>query len=246
MKLKRPNEIRGKNILAFGAHPDDLEFYAGGTLAKLSKNNRVKIVMATSGENGGDEVDLARIRKKEQYRAAKVLNIREVKFLNQKDGDLSNANNLKKLVGDEVYRYRPDVVFSFDPWNMNQLHPDHRALSEIVFDSVINSSFKINNVSVERMYLFDSLYVNYIEDISNYWKIKLIANKKHKSQIKEFKNGWREKERILSKLAKIYGKSIGVDFGEGFRLLNLDPNKRYLENSYMSINSSKIFSPLSF
>lgn len=121
----------GRTLLVFTAHPDDLEWWAGGTVALLARRNRVILVLGTSGDagNGGLQSDLGRIRERLQSEGAAVLGLADVIFLRHPDGGLASAGGYPGEVLDLVRRYRPDAVITFDTEREGPVyhHEDHRA-----------------------------------------------------------------------------------------------------------------------
>src|SRR3989338_3401862 len=114
-------EPREMNVLAIGAHPDDIEFGCGGTLLKYNdKSHKIFLLILTKGEFGGDP----HIRTREQEAAADFLGSKDLFWGGFKDTELvGNAQLISKL--DEVLRaVRPDVVF-LNYWD--DVHQDHRS-----------------------------------------------------------------------------------------------------------------------
>ena len=122
---------QGKTFLVFVAHPDDAEWWAGGTLGMLSQHNAVILVLGTSGDagNGGLQSDLGQIREALQERAAKVLGYTDVVFLRHPDGHLAEAKQYPGEVGDIIARYAPDGIVTFDTEKEGPVyhHVDHEA-----------------------------------------------------------------------------------------------------------------------
>ena len=89
-------------MLGVFAHPDDPEFGAGGSMAKLAKDGaEVTYVIVTDGSQGGEDPkqkdsELVAIRQREQRAAAKVLGIKKVEFLGYKDGHLASDLKLRR------------------------------------------------------------------------------------------------------------------------------------------------------
>lgn len=82
-------------VLAFTAHPDDLEIFMGGTLRLLSaRGSHVTVVDVTDGEKGVNITNLARIRRQEQRRAADVLQVSDLRFLHLPDLNLTKVKAL--------------------------------------------------------------------------------------------------------------------------------------------------------
>ncbi len=126
------------DLLAFGAHPDDVELTAGGTLAKAVRQGyAVGIVDATRGELGTR--GSATVRAREAARAAKMLGARVRENLGLPDGHLSAASDGLKRVVEALRALRPRVVIA-PYWESR--HPDHRALAFLVRDAVFLAGVK--------------------------------------------------------------------------------------------------------
>lgn len=118
-------------VMAVVAHPDDLEYFAGGTLARLiERGARVTAVVATDGEKGGRRRDLARIRRGEQRRAAEILGYRRVLFLGLADRGVRNDAGLRNRLSRVLASEHPQIVFTFDDGYplLPYIHPDHQAV----------------------------------------------------------------------------------------------------------------------
>jgi LmbE family N-acetylglucosaminyl deacetylase len=133
--------------MAVLAHPDDESLGFGGALAKYAAEGvETYLVTATRGERGwtGDPADypgptaLGRIREAELRAAAKVLGLREVRFLNYIDGDLDQANPAEATakIARHLRRVRPHVVLTFDPQGAYG-HPDHIAICQLTTAAVL-------------------------------------------------------------------------------------------------------------
>jgi LmbE family N-acetylglucosaminyl deacetylase len=130
--------------LAIGAHPDDVELQAGGTLAGwAARGVHVELACFTAGEKGSADPDtdpdeLARRRRAEAGAAARALGASgAVHFLGAVDGELEVTMTLRLAVARLVRTVRPDVVVGHDPWRRWLLHPDHRAAGLLTVDGVI-------------------------------------------------------------------------------------------------------------
>ena len=142
-------------LVAIFAHPDDESLGAGSTLAKYAAEGvEVYLICATRGERGwsGDEKDnpglttLGRIREEELNRAAKILNIKKVYFLDYMDGDLDHATSQEAVdkLAAIIRDIRPQVALSFGPEGAYG-HPDHIAISQFSSAACIragDNSFK--------------------------------------------------------------------------------------------------------
>ncbi len=133
-----------ERALAVGAHPDDIEFGAGATLARWAEAGcEVSLLVCTDGSKGTWDVDadtaaLVATRQAEQRAAAAALGATgEVVFLGRVDGDLVVDREAVSEVARQVRRLRPDVLLGHDPWRRHRLHPDHAAAGRIVVEALV-------------------------------------------------------------------------------------------------------------
>jgi N,N'-diacetylchitobiose non-reducing end deacetylase len=125
-----------KRILVFEAHGDDMEFFAGGTIAKFADaGHDVTVVVATDNDKGSFELtadELRALRDGELNGAAGVLGVARVVPLGYSDGDLAYDATPRVLRGQFmrlIRELRPDIVFTWDPFTPYEGHPDHRAVA---------------------------------------------------------------------------------------------------------------------
>src|SRR6185503_5868903 len=116
--------------LAVAAHPDDVEFGCGGTLAKWAAEGcEIAHLICTDGSKGSwdpseDVARLVAVRQDEQRAAARALGGGEVVFLGWTDGELEAGVQQRWQVAYWIRRLQPDVVLGHDPWRRYRLHPD--------------------------------------------------------------------------------------------------------------------------
>lgn len=197
--------MKKRTIIAFGAHPDDLEFGCAATLMIFTKAGyEVIYVIATGGENGFKVKSLSgtervNIRKKEQMAAAEIAGVKNIVFLGFKDGFLQYDDSVREKITLLIKEYKPEIVFSFDPANLdfdniNLHHRDHRNLAAAVFDSVFAAKNDFifpdkNGVHrVDKIYFFGTNKPDSEFDISEYMELKLSMLKCYKSQFPNFVN----------------------------------------------------------
>jgi LmbE family N-acetylglucosaminyl deacetylase len=136
-----PEDKRIKSALCIVAHPDDIEFYCAGTVVKLTDRGvPVSFVLATSGDKGTKDADLAsadlaRTREAEQEAAARLLGAGEVVFLRHPDAELVESLNLRGELVAAIRRFRPDLLLTFDPTPGYRYHPDHRVVGRVALDA---------------------------------------------------------------------------------------------------------------
>lgn len=130
--------------LAIAAHPDDVEFHCGATLARWSRQGTVvHHLICTDGSKGtwDPDADLGALvarRQAEQRAAAAALGATgEVVFLGAVDGELTADRATLERVVLEIRRLRPEVVLAHDPWKRYRLHPDHRTAGQLSLDAVV-------------------------------------------------------------------------------------------------------------
>jgi LmbE family N-acetylglucosaminyl deacetylase len=130
--------------LAIGAHPDDIEFGAGATLAKWAAAGCELVhLVCTDGSKGSwdpdeDQARLVASRQDEQRAASRALGgSGECIFLGWPDGELECGLRQRWEVAHWIRKCRPDVVLGHDPWRRYRLHPDHRNAGFLATDGIV-------------------------------------------------------------------------------------------------------------
>lgn len=219
-------------VVGFAAHPDDLEFTSTGTLSKLRKSGyEINYVIVTNGENGfkvnskWEPKERIEIRIREQLEVARKLGVNEVVFLDYSDGYLTYTEELRSQLVGIIKKYKPQIVFSFDPSNrdydnLNLFHRDHRVLSEVVFDACFAAKNKLmypgQPHQVEKVYFYGSNNPNHYEDITKSIDFKLELLACHQSQFPDFK---KVADFVKNKLSKGTKK---FKYSEAFRILEVE------------------------
>ncbi len=135
--------IRPGRALAIGAHPDDIEFGCGGTLAKWAgTGTEVHLLVLTDGSKGSwdagaDLAELVATRRTEQRDAARMLGAVDVHFLGAVDGELVASAPFRAEICRLIRQLRPDAVLGHDPWKRYRLHPDHREAGVLTVDAIV-------------------------------------------------------------------------------------------------------------
>src|SRR5580700_9624243 len=179
--------------LAVGAHPDDIEFGCGATLAKWAAAGcRVHHLVLTDGSKGTwdssvDSGGLTKVRKQEQQEAAVILGGGDVTFLDVVDGDLDSGEDTRRRVCDVIRRVRPDVLLGHDPWRRYRLHPDHRHAGWLVTDGLVaarDHKFFPSSGEAHRpthLLLFEPDVPNHVENVAGHVDKKIAALLAHRS-----------------------------------------------------------------
>lgn len=181
--------------LAIGAHPDDIDFGCGGTLAKWSAAGcAVTELVLTDGSKGSwepsvDRVALIALRQEEQRAAAAALGARDVVFLGHVDGELTCGLAERAEVCRVIREVRPDVVLGHDPWKRYRLHPDHRHAGFLAVEGIVAARdphfFPEQGLSPHRptaLLLWEADQVDHLEAIEGFLAAKLAALLAHRSQ----------------------------------------------------------------
>ena len=219
-------------VLVVAAHPDDPEFLAGGTIARLAKEGReIAYVIVTNGNKGSSDRNvtseqLMPIREAEQRHAARVLGVGGVQFLGYEDGELEDTRDLRRDVTREIRRWRPDLVITLNPYrtydNFPGWHRDHRTTARVVLDCVYplardHLSFPellpdYEPHKVREVYTVQWEQPRLVIDITDTMDLKLEAIRCHASQVSDFKAF---EDRTRNRAATI-GKGSGYSYAEGF------------------------------
>jgi LmbE family N-acetylglucosaminyl deacetylase len=182
--------------LAVGAHPDDIEFGCGATLAKwVARGCAIHHLICTDGSKGSwdpdeDRARLVALRQEEQRQASRSLGGQgHVAFLGWPDGELESGVRQRWEVAFAIRRVRPDVVLGHDPWKRWRLHPDHRHAGFLVTDAVVAARdphfFPEQGEAPHRpsaLLLFESEEPDHYEEVGDFLAPKLEALLAHRSQ----------------------------------------------------------------
>jgi LmbE family N-acetylglucosaminyl deacetylase len=186
------------SALAIGAHPDDVEFGCGATLAKWAAAGCVvHHLVCTDGSKGTwnpnqDLIELVAQRHDEQRAAAKALGATgEVVFLDWPDGELESGLRQRWQVAYWIRRLRPEVVLGHDPWKRYRLHPDHRHAGFLAVDGVVAARdphfFPEQDIAHHRpaaLLLFEADEPDHVEPADDEAAArKLAALEAHRSQL---------------------------------------------------------------
>jgi LmbE family N-acetylglucosaminyl deacetylase len=186
------------SALAIGAHPDDVEFGCGATLAKWAAAGcAVHHLICTDGSKGtwnpdADVAALAALREHEQREAARRLSgarAGSVVFLGQVDGELDSDLAVRGQVARVIRELRPDVVLGHDPWKRYRLHPDHRHAGLLACEGIVAARdphfFRVHKLAAHRpsaLLLFEADDPDHVEDVGAFVDRKLDALEAHRSQ----------------------------------------------------------------
>jgi N,N'-diacetylchitobiose non-reducing end deacetylase len=211
---------KGARVMIVTAHPDDSEFYVGGTLCKLRDSGaEIWQVILTDGDKAyyGPFEDVAknrRIRHEEATLAAKTWGGKNLTILGYPDGRLGISDRLVKRLSAEMQKFKPEYVLAFDyDFPPRFSHRDHRRAG-------LATALAVEKVSsVKWLMRFSTMYPNYVCDISDYWPQKEELLKIHKSQFHGER--LRRVTNMVESSAFDDGALIDAAYGEGFRAIRL-------------------------
>lgn len=228
------------SALAIGAHPDDVEFGAGGTLAKWAAEGCVvHHLICTDGSKGtwdpsADLADLVAGRMEEQREASRRLageRAGEVVFLGRVDGELESDRVTRGEVARVIRSLRPEVVLGHDPWKRYRLHPDHRHAGLLTCDAIVaardphfNPEHRLAPHRPSTLLLFEADQPGHVEDVTTAVETKLHALEAHRSQFESTMYAVNEAEladfrrRVQTRLADL-GAPHGFAAAEVFALV---------------------------
>ena len=230
-------------VLAIGAHPDDVEFGCGGTLAKwASAGTVVHHLVCTDGSKGtwdpdADTVALIADRQREQRAAATALGATgTVSFLGYVDGELEHSREAVDKIALAIRTLRPTVVLSHDPWKRYRLHPDHRNTGLNVCDAIVAArdphflkhhmtEHGVTHHRPDALLLWEADEPNHFEDVSDFVETKLVALERHQSQFESTMKATDDsgmdvfRNRMRTRMTEL-GAPHGVKAAEIFHLMN--------------------------
>ena len=199
------------NILAIGAHPDDIEFGCGGTLIKYAgKGAHLELLVMTDGGRGGSP----RVRRREQRDAARVLGAARVHWGGYRDTLLPSVRHLIDRMEAVLRRVRPDFIFVNYP---EDTHQDHRLVARA---AVSATRWARNVLFYEGPTTVDFTPTVFI-DIAHEIHRKVDALHRHRSQVTKTRIEGTPISEIAQASAHFRGVQARVRWAEGFAPLRL-------------------------
>lgn len=225
--------MQKKNILAIGAHPDDIEAKCGGTLLKYKADgHNIFFVLTTSGNIGSNDYqsreEIALIREKEQLASAKLYDA-EVRFLRFDDELLLDTPETRRSVLNAMRWANPDVIFTHD---LTDTSTDHPITGKIVSEVILSLSAKLVPADEPPIDKKPSLFywdngagIHFVPevyvDISENMDTKMDSIAKHQSQFKWMENFVDEFLESYRTISRFRGIQSGCNYAEAFRAFRL-------------------------
>jgi LmbE family N-acetylglucosaminyl deacetylase len=199
------------NILAIGAHPDDIEFGCGGTLIKYAaKGARLELLVMTDGGRGGD----GRVRRAEQRRAARTLGARRVHWGGFRDTMLPSVRRLIDRMEDALRLVRPDFIFVNHP---EDTHQDHRQVARAAVSATRHTRNVLFYEGPTTVNFTPTVFIDIADEIDR----KIEALRRHHSQVDRTRIEGTAICEIAQASAHFRGVQGRVRWAEGFAPLRL-------------------------
>jgi LmbE family N-acetylglucosaminyl deacetylase len=230
-------------VLGVFAHPDDVDFGAGGTVARwVNEGLSVSYVIVTRGDSGGfDETprdQMPILREAEQRAAAAELGVAEVEFLDgYRDGYLTPTIDLRRDITRAIRRFRPDRILTTSPlrrWERisGPSHPDHLAVGEattcavypdarnaFAFPELLASGFE--PWVVREVWYSGGPNPDHIVDVTDTFDAKLAALSRHATQTRHMEDLPEILRRRMEPLANAAGLPDG-HLAEAFTIIHTE------------------------
>ncbi|MDD2202530.1 MAG: PIG-L family deacetylase [Firmicutes bacterium] len=220
--------------IAVCAHPDDLEYFCGGSTAAMIRDGwDVQLIVATDGDKGTKDrrmsgAQLASERRRESMEAAEILGLSKVYFLGKEDGELRSDGSLRRDIARILRSAQPDRMITFDPWRKYELHPDHREIGFAALDARLAARLPLyypeqlrdglEDWTIREVLLFNTDNPDYFVDIGDTFDLKIQALGAHRSQ---WKSMWHDTLSDLQREAERMGATAGFKFAEGFKRIHI-------------------------
>jgi len=239
--MKDHTPFTPKVALMVGAHADDIDVTASGTVARWAKDGaEVHYLVITDGSKGSDDPEmtserLVTIREQEQRDAVASLGAKEVHFLRYEDAALEVTQALKKDIVRIIRQVRPDTVVAIDPTFVYSSetgvinHSDHRAAGYATMDAVfplardrltfpdLLEKERLEPHKVAHLLLINRQASDYFVDVSEVFEEKIAGLLKHASQFQDPE----AIRTMLTRWASLAGTKSGVQYAEGFVRLDM-------------------------
>jgi LmbE family N-acetylglucosaminyl deacetylase len=221
------------NILCVTAHPDDIEILCAGTLIKYAKQgHQVTMAVFTTGNMGDTRIappELAITREKETRAAAAVIGAKVI-WAGVEDEHVFPNEEQRRIMIDVLREADPDIILTHSP---NDYHPDHRYVSQLVFDSYFQKGLPFIPCQNQPACRFGQAQLYYMDnlggigflpteyvDITSEFETKKQMLYCHESQflaMKELANT--DMAEMIEVQARFRGLAAGCHYAEGFTRL---------------------------
>lgn len=222
------------NIICIAAHPDDIEILCAGSLIRYSQMGHKVFLAVFSCGNMGDLIippeELSIIREKEAREAAAIIGATII-WAGIMDEHIFPSLEQRRIMIDILRKADPDVIITHSP---NDYHPDHRAVSQLVFDSYFQKGLPHIPGQAEPACRFGQAQLYYMDnlggidfnpteyvDITEVFEVKKQMLACHKSQLESMKDlANTNLMEMIEVQARFRGLAAGCTHAEGFKRLD--------------------------
>ncbi len=223
-----------RNIVAISPHPDDAEIIAGAYMAKMrDKGSKVSLIIVSDGSKGTMEENknMSVVRRDEQLKAASVLGIETVKFMNFPDAEVPSPGILREELLPLLRDIGPEIVVTVDPFLPYEVHPDHVNVGLGVLQSVL--FYPMPNIGKGKK-RDNKIYVavspsnrpNIVVPCDRYIEKKTESIRAHLSQALDI--------NYILQMMRAFGKFSASEYGEPFRLMKREELHISIQNEDLS------------
>lgn len=228
-----------ERALAIVAHPDDLEYGAASAIARwTSQGKDISYLLVSRGEAGIDQMhpeEVGPLREAEQRRAAEIVGVRNVEFLDCRDGMIEYGLNLRRDMTRIIRRYRPNVLITLNhhlTWNGVVLNmADHRWVGLAVMDAARDAGNRwiFPDLleeglepwgNVKMVCLSGSPRPTHAVDVTASLDKGIASLKAHKAYIENLSGDF-DPETFLRDSAAGTGKKIGCEYAVSFEVIQI-------------------------
>jgi LmbE family N-acetylglucosaminyl deacetylase len=210
-------EARGRafrpelNVLAIGAHPDDIEYGCGGMLAKYARRGHaVHMFVASDGSRGGR----ASVRRREQAESKQILGVRKVFWGHYRDTEVPLSRKLIVRLEEVIHEVKPRMIFVNSP---DDTHQDHRHLAQCT----LSATRYVPNFLLYEVPSTVNFTPNCFTDIADVLDVKLASLKAHRSQVTKTNIEDLTILELVKSSANFRGIQARVKFAEAFQSIRL-------------------------
>ena len=221
------------NVLAVGAHPDDLEILCGGTLAKYMKQGHtVFMAHLCNGNMGGKNItpeELAKIRDEESKKSAAIIGAEALGPI-AGDLDLYPTKEMRIALVDIIRYAKPDIIITH---SVNDYMPDHTITGQLVFEAAFTATLPLYKTEYPAWEKITPIYYmeamagfgvdpSYFVDITEFFEIKKKMLLAHESQYK-WLSGHHQSDpvKMIERISGFRGFQCGVEYAEAFSCAKL-------------------------
>jgi LmbE family N-acetylglucosaminyl deacetylase len=195
------------NILALGAHPDDIEYGCGGTFLKFARNGEnIYFMVLTKGEFGGDP----KVRLREQEEAMRMLGVKEIFWGGYIDTELPNDRIIITRIDQVIAKVMPDEVYVN---YLYDIHQDHRTLAECA----LAATRYVKKVFFYEDYTSVNFEPDIFVDIEDVLEEKQRLIKVYSSQVSKSYPTKLDMVESVKAIANFRGFQGKVKYAEGFK-----------------------------